>query len=54
MLIDQAKLGTLAGSLVAGIADSIMLCLTTPLSSSDDDRAEAGEIFGCDEGEEGR
>ena len=51
-LIDAAKLGTLAGSLVAGIAGFIMLRLTTPLPCSDDDHDEAGEIFGCDEEEE--
>jgi len=50
--IDAAKLGTLGGSLVAGIAGFIMLRLTTPLPCSDDDREEAEEIFGCDEEEE--
>lgn len=50
--IDEAKIGTLAGSLVAGIAGFIMLRLTTPLPGSDDDRAEADEIFGCDEEDE--
>ena len=50
--IDEAKLGTLAGSLVAGIAGFVMLRLTTPLPCSDDDREEAGEIFGCDQEEE--
>ena len=52
MRIDEAKLGTLAGSLVAGIAGFIMLRLTTPMECSDDDREEADEIFGCDEEEE--
>ena len=51
-LVDEAKLGTLAGSLVAGILGFIMLRLTTPLPCSDDDRQEAGEIFGCDEEED--
>ena len=50
--IDEAKLGTLAGSLVAGIAGFVILRLTTPLPCSDDDREEAGEIFGCDQEEE--
>ena len=50
--IDAAKLGTLGGSLVAGIAGFIMLRLTTPLPCSDDDREEAKEIFGCDEEED--
>ena len=50
--IDAAKLGTLGGSLVAGIAGFIMLRLATPLPCSDDDRVEAAEIFGCDEEEE--
>ena len=50
--IDEARLGTLAGSLVAGIAGFIILRLTTPLPCSDDDREEAGEIFGCDEEED--
>jgi NhaA family Na+:H+ antiporter len=51
-LVDAAKLGTLAGSLIAGVAGFVMLRLTTPLPGSDDDREEAGEIFGCDEEEE--
>lgn len=50
--IDEAKLGTLAGSLVAGILGFIMLRFSTPLPGSDDDREEAGEIFGCDEEED--
>lgn len=52
--IDEAKLGTLAGSLVAGILGFIMLRLTTPLPGSDDDREEASEIFGCDEEDDAR
>ncbi|MEO7411328.1 MAG: Na+/H+ antiporter NhaA [Sphingomicrobium sp.] len=52
MRIDEAKLGTLAGSLVAGILGFVMLRFSTPLPGSDDDREEAGEIFGCDEEEE--
>ena len=50
--IDEAKLGTLAGSLVAGIAGFIMLRFTTPLPCSDDDREDAEEIFGCDQEED--
>jgi NhaA family Na+:H+ antiporter len=50
-LVDAAKLGTLAGSLVAGIAGFIILRLTTPLPGSDDDREQAAKIFGSDEEE---
>ena len=52
--IDQARLGTLAGSLIAGIAGFIMLRLTSPRPGSDDDLGEAGEIFGGDEEQETR
>ena len=51
-LIDAAKLGTLAGSLVAGIAGFLLLRFTTPLPGSSDDREDADEIFGCDLEEE--
>ena len=52
--IDEAKLGTLAGSLVAGVLGYMMLRFSTPLPGSDDDREEAGEIFGCDEEDNAR
>ncbi len=50
--IDQAKLGTLAGSLVAGIAGFVILRWTTPVECSDDDREELDEVFGDDDQEE--
>ena len=50
-LIDSAKLGTLAGSLVAGIAGFVLLRFSTPLPGSRDDREDADEIFGCDQEE---
>jgi NhaA family Na+:H+ antiporter len=50
-LIDGAKLGTLAGSLVAGIAGFVVLRFTTPVPGSKDDSDEADEIFGCDQEE---
>ena len=50
--IDEAKIGTLAGSLIAGIAGFILLRLTTPVPCSDDDREEADELFGGDEVDE--
>ena len=48
--IEQAKLGTLAGSLLSAIAGWIILRLAAPpLPFSEEDRAEAADIFGGDE-----
>jgi NhaA family Na+:H+ antiporter len=48
-LVDAAKLGTLAGSLIAGTVGFLLLRFTTPVPGSNDDREEAEEIFGCDQ-----
>jgi len=53
-LIDAAKIGTLAGSLLAGIAGFLVLRTAPPLPSSDEDREEAREIFGEDADEDPR
>ena len=48
--IEQAKLGTLAGSLLSAIAGWIILRLAAPpLPFSEEDREEAADIFGGDE-----
>jgi NhaA family Na+:H+ antiporter len=48
--IEQAKLGTLAGSLLSAIAGWIILRLAAPpLPFSEEDREEAADIFGADE-----
>ena len=47
--IEQAKLGTLAGSLLSAVAGWIVLRLATPQPFSEEDREEAQEIFGGDE-----
>ena len=46
--IEQAKLGTLAGSLLSAIAGWIILRLAAPQPFSEGDREEAAEIFGED------
>ena len=46
--IEQAKLGTLAGSLLSAIAGWIILRLAAPQPFSEEDRDEAAEIFGED------
>ena len=51
-LIDAAKIGTLAGSLFAGLAGFLVLRTAPPLPSSDEDREEAREIFGEDADED--
>ena len=47
--IEQAKLGTLAGSLLSAIAGWIILRFARPQPFSEEDREEAAEIFGGDE-----
>ncbi|WP_344705395.1 Na+/H+ antiporter NhaA [Sphingomonas swuensis] len=47
-LIDEAKIGTLAGSLLAGVAGYAMLFFTQPITDSDRDQEEAEEVFGED------
>lgn len=51
-LVDSAKLGTLAGSLLAGLAGFLVLRSTEPLPDTDEDREEAAEIFGNDADED--
>jgi NhaA family Na+:H+ antiporter len=54
-LIDAAKIGTLAGSLLSALAGYAMLRLAPPVAASDEDQEEAGEIFAGDlEEEQGR
>jgi Na+:H+ antiporter, NhaA family len=48
-LVEQAKLGTLAGSLLSAIAGWIILRLTAPQPFNAEDREEAAEIFGGDQ-----
>jgi Na+:H+ antiporter, NhaA family len=47
--IEQAKLGTLAGSLLSAIAGWIILRLASPRPFNAEDREEAAEIFGGDQ-----
>ena len=48
-LVEQAKLGTLAGSLLSAIAGWIILRLAAPQPFNAEDREEAAEIFGGDQ-----
>jgi NhaA family Na+:H+ antiporter len=52
LLIDEAKIGTLLGSLLSGIAGYALLALAKPIGESDRDREEAAEIFGEDADED--
>jgi NhaA family Na+:H+ antiporter len=47
-LIDAAKIGTLAGSLLSAVGGYAMLRLAPPLAASDEDAEEAAEIFAGD------
>jgi NhaA family Na+:H+ antiporter len=47
--VDQAKLGTLAGSLLSAIAGYLILRLARPVEPSAEDVDEAGEIFAADQ-----
>jgi Na+:H+ antiporter, NhaA family len=47
-LIDQAKIGTLAGSLLSGLLGYGLLVMTKPIPDSARDREEAAELFGED------
>jgi NhaA family Na+:H+ antiporter len=51
-LIDEAKIGTLLGSLLSGILGYIVLALAKPIGESERDRDEACEIFGEDADED--
>ncbi len=48
-LVDEAKLGVLAGSLLSAVAGYGMLRFTSFLASREEDEDEASEIFGADE-----
>ena len=48
-LIDSAKIGTLAGSLLAGVAGWAVLRWSSPVECPEDDRDEAEELFAADE-----
>ena len=49
LAIEEAKLGTLVGSLLSAVVGWTVLRLATPQPFSDEDREEAREIFGGDE-----
>jgi NhaA family Na+:H+ antiporter len=51
-LIDEAKIGTLAGSIVAAFAGFALLRLTSGAETDNEGAEEAGEIFGADHREE--
>jgi NhaA family Na+:H+ antiporter len=51
-LVDEAKIGTLLGSVLSGVAGYMVLALTKPIGESERDRAEAAEIFGEDADED--
>ncbi len=48
-LIDEAKIGTLAGSFLAGLAGWVVLRWSAPVECPEDDREEAEELFAADE-----
>lgn len=50
-LVDAAKVGTLAGSLLAAVAGYAVLRLTVPVAGPDEDRAEADQLFAADQEE---
>lgn len=47
--IDAAKIGTLFGSLLSALAGWAILRFAEPVAAPDEDRVEAGEIFGEDQ-----
>lgn len=47
--IDQAKIGTLAGSLLSALVGFVILRLAPEVAASDDEAGEFEEIFGCDQ-----
>jgi NhaA family Na+:H+ antiporter len=52
LLIDEAKIGTLLGSVLSGIVGYAMLALAKPIGETVRDRDEAAEIFGEDADED--
>ncbi|WP_114227335.1 MULTISPECIES: Na+/H+ antiporter NhaA [Sphingomonas] len=51
-LVDEAKIGTLAGSLLAGLLGYVVLRTAPPMEAPDLDRELASEIFGDDADED--
>ena len=49
ILVDQAKAGTLAGSLLSVLAGYVILRLSRPLDEEPEDLDDAAELFGADE-----
>jgi len=47
--IDEAKIGILAGSVLAAVAGFTVLCLAPPIVCSEEDSDEARELFGADQ-----
>ncbi len=48
-LVDEAKIGTLAGSLLSAVAGYLMLRAAPLVDDTPDDVGEAGELFGADQ-----
>ena len=48
-LVDEAKIGTLAGSLLSALAGYVLLRATPPVEVTNEESDEAGEIFGADQ-----
>ncbi len=53
-LIDEAKLGILAGSGVSGLAGYLLLRATAPTTGSDDEREQVDDVFASDEEDGGQ
>jgi len=51
-LVDEAKIGTLAGSILSAVAGYAMLRSAPPVEVTDDEFGEACEIFGADQPED--